>query len=299
MLSAVTVSERESVYAASIAKVLPNFSFGAVSDWACNSNTTATVNNIAGKNPRLVLGVGDYYYSDYNESHSPDCWFKIVKPIEQKIRIAIGNHEHDSASILNRYINQFNLTKQYYSFNYQNIHFVALSTELPAIGIGSEQYDFVKSDLAKASSDPSINWIIVYYHQTSYSSPSLVQPLYTFRDTYHPLFDKYHVDLVLQGHEHNYQRSYPVKYNIKNPSNPLITDTNTDNYTNPQGRIFVIVGTAGAHLFPLFGKAPYIATQYNGGHGFIDVTITDNGRTLNAKFYANDGSVKDQFTVNK
>jgi predicted MPP superfamily phosphohydrolase len=293
-----TINERGSSYAAPLTKVLPNFSFGAVSDWACNSNTITTVDNIASKNPRLVLGVGDYYYSDYNESRSPDCWFKIVKPIEQRLKISIGNHEHDSQSILNFDISHFNLTKQYYSFNYEDVHFVAISTELPAIGIGSEQYSFVDNDLAKASSDPRINWIIVYYHQTSYSSSSLVQPLSTFRDIYHPLFDKYHVDLVLQGHEHNYQRSYPIKYNIRNSTNPLITDTNIHNYTNPQGRIFAIVGTAGAHLFPLFAKAPYIASQYI-GHGFLDVTITNNGRIFIANFYANDGSVKDQFTINK
>jgi hypothetical protein len=298
LLSLAAINEKGTSYAAPITKVLPNFSFAAVSDWACNSNTTNTVNNIANKNPRLVLGVGDYYYSDYNESKSPSCWLKIVKPIGQKIEISIGNHEHDSLAILNFYISHFNLTKQYYSFNYQNVHFLAISTELPAIGIGSDQYNFVKSDLAKASSDPNINWIIVYYHQTSYSSPSLVQPFSKFRDIYHPLLDKYHVDLVLQGHEHNYQRSYPIKYNTSNSTNPLITNTNIHNYTNPQGRIFAIVGTAGAHLFPLFGKAPYIASQYM-GHGFLDVTITNNGRIFIANFYANDGSVKDQFTINK
>jgi cytolysin (calcineurin-like family phosphatase) len=134
------------------------------------------VNNIASKNPRLVLGVGDYYYSDYNESRSPDCWFKIVKPIEQRL-ISIRNHEHDSQSILNFYISHFNLTKQYYSFNYEDVHFVVISTELPAIGIGSEQYSFVDSDLEKASSDARINWIIVYYHQTSYSSSSYMSLL--------------------------------------------------------------------------------------------------------------------------
>jgi len=57
------------------------------------------------------------------------------------------------------------------------------------------------------------------------------------------------------------------------------------------------VGTAGAHLFPLYGHAPYIATQYI-GHGFLDVTMTNNEKT-HAKFYANDDSVKVQFTINK
>jgi hypothetical protein len=58
------------------------------------------------------------------------------------------------------------------------------------------------------------------------------------------------------------------------------------------------VGTVGARLFPLYGHAPYITTQYI-GHGVLDVTITNNGKTLNAKFYANESSVKDRFTINK
>lgn len=289
--------------------ILADFSFGAAADWACNSNTVNTVNNIINKNPKLVLGIGDYYYSDYyNESlgggataAGAQCWFKIVKPIQQKLRIAIGNHEHDSQSLLNLYMSRFNLTRQYYSFNYQNVHFLVMSTELPLIGTGSAEYNFVNNDLAKASSNPGINWIIVCYHQTSYTTASKVPPYATFRDVYHPLFDKYRVDLVVQGHEHNYQRSYPLRYNPSNSSNPVIVTDNSyahNNYTNPQGRIFLTVGTAGARLFPLHGHASYVATQYI-GHGFLDVTIRNSGKTLSAKFYSNDGSVKDQFTINK
>jgi hypothetical protein len=61
-----------------------------------------------------------------------------------------------------------------------------------------------------------------------------------------------------------------------------MTSTNTSNYTNPLP-IFVIAGTAGAHFFPLLGKAPFTIPQYL-EHGFLDVTITNNGKTLSAKF---------------
>jgi Calcineurin-like phosphoesterase len=285
---------------AAATRILPDFSFAAAGDWACNSNTINTVKTIQKINPNLVLGLGDYYYSDYhNESRSPDCWFNIIKPIEQKMKIAIGNHENDPPSLLKLFMNHFNLTKEYYSFNYRNVHFIALSTEIP-LSIGSEQYNFVNSDLAKASSDPNIKWIIVYYHKKAYSSPSIVGPFAPVRDTYHPLFDKYHVDLVLNTDMHNYQRSYPIKYNSINPTKPIIDtkNTNTSSYTNPQGRIFVIAGTAGAHFFPLYGKAPYIITQFL-AHGFLDIAITNNGKTLSGKFYDNDGSIKDQFTIEK
>jgi hypothetical protein len=62
-------TSKNSLYAFSAEKrVLPDFSFGAAADWACNFNTENTVSNIISKNPKLVLGIGDYYSDYYNES---------------------------------------------------------------------------------------------------------------------------------------------------------------------------------------------------------------------------------------
>ena len=47
-----------------------------------------------------------------------------------------------------------------------------------------------------------------------------------YGDIYHPIFDKYHVDLMLQAHSHNYQRTYPIKYNDNDASHPIISDKN-------------------------------------------------------------------------
>ena len=82
---------------------------------AAAAYTTNTVNNILGKNPELVLGLGDYSYED-----TADCWFDIIQPINNIMKIAIGNHEIEEESILTEYMNHFGLTSQYYSFDYQN-----------------------------------------------------------------------------------------------------------------------------------------------------------------------------------
>jgi hypothetical protein len=62
------------VYASS--NNLSNFNFVAVGDWDCNHNTNETIHNIIGKNPELVLGLGDYSYKP-----TADCWLSYVKPI--------------------------------------------------------------------------------------------------------------------------------------------------------------------------------------------------------------------------
>lgn len=293
-----------SLYPAS-AVTLADFNFAAVGDWGCTSDTIDTVKNIMDKDPELVLALGDLSYNS-----SAKCWLEMIEPIANKTKIAIGNHETDSIKKLKNYMEFFELKKQYYSFNYENVHFTVISTELPYEG-GSEQYNFVNNDLSKVSSDPSIDWIVVYFHSLAYTSPADTgkgnRAEKELRETYHPLFDKYDVDLVLQAHNHNYQRSYPIIFNNDNPKNPIITDDNTNNnnnYYDPEGQIFVTAGTGGASVYPLTGQADYVATQYI-GFGFLNVDVIndDDGgtTTLSGKFYTNNGgtTIKDQFTTTK
>ncbi len=188
----------------------------------------------------------------------------------------------------------FNLSKEYYSFDYQNARFFVLSTEHTN---NSSLYDFVKSDLARASSNSSIEWIIAHLYKPLYASPSEHAAEDTMRAMYHPLFEQYNVDIVLYGHNHAYERSYPMKYNKSNPSIPVITSNNSGSYNDPQGQIFATVGTAGRSVYLYDSKAEYIVTQYE-GYGFLDIDIDTNN--LVAKFYSNsDGSIKDQFIITR
>lgn len=69
---------------------------------------------------------------------------------------------------------------------------------------GSKQFEFVNNDLQKASKNPSTKWIIVSLHNPLNSSSNtcsanLCQGSKSLRDTYHKLFDKFGVDIVLEG----------------------------------------------------------------------------------------------------
>jgi len=260
------------------------------------------VNNIVNKNPELVIGLGDYSYRD-----KANCWFEKIAPLDDKMKIAIGNHDDETSSLLEQYMSHFNLTKQSYSFDYQNVHFTVISTELLGNDSeGIEQYEFVNADLASAASDPNIDWIVVYYHKGVYTSPFTTSPngerVHTasiaLRDIYHPIFKKYDVDLVLQAHNHNYERSFPIIYNNANSSVPIITDAHTNNYFNPEGQIFITVGTGGAASYYFLIKESYMVTQYT-RHGFLNIDVKDNGQTFNATFYSNNEGIKDQFSITK
>jgi hypothetical protein len=145
---------------------LSDFNFATAGDWGCERSAD-TVNNIVNKNPELVIRPRDFSYKDY-----ANCWFEIIAPLDDKMKITIGNHDDETTPLLNEYMRHFNLTKQFYSFNYQNVQFTVISTELLRNDSeGIEQYEFVNADLASAASDPNIDWIVVYYHEEVYTSP--------------------------------------------------------------------------------------------------------------------------------
>jgi hypothetical protein len=290
------------IYASNQTKI-GNFNFAATGDWGCKPETINTLNSINANNPELVLGLGDYAYKN-----DATCWFQIINPIYHKMKIAIGNHDareyieegtRPSPARLKQYMTHFNLSRQYYSFDYQNVHFVAMSVET-LYGVGSKQFDFVKSDLQKAASNQNVDWIVVFNHDLAYSSPSnSTKSLIKLRGTYHPLFEKYGVDLVLQAHNHNYQRSYPIKFNPTNSSSPIITDLNASNYKDPDGQIFATVGTGGVNQFHEFvGKSPYTVTQFK-GYGFLNLAVANNGTTLVGEFLDNSGMTRDHFSISK
>jgi hypothetical protein len=276
------------------AQAISDYNFAAVGDFGCSSNTVSTVNNIAGKNPEIVFGLGDYSYQP-----TGTCFFNTIAPIDSITKITFGNHEDDDTEGFSGYITHFGLSQTYYSFNHQNTHILVLDTDRNSYSTGSDQYNFAVSDLQAASQAPDIDWIIVYFHKPIYTSPTSTSAESAFRSAYHPLFDQYGVDLVLQGHAHNYQRTYPLSYNPNSPSNPIVTSSSTTDYTDPPGAIFAIVGTGGVNFHALSGKASYVITQQDDFFGQLDIKITNDGAKLEGKYYRNSGQIDDSFSITK
>jgi 3',5'-cyclic AMP phosphodiesterase CpdA len=79
-------------------------------------------------------------------------------------------------------------------------------------GRSNLQTIWLEKTLAQARRDPSVDMIVVFMHQCAMSTsvPGNGSDL-GIRQAWLPLFDKYEVDLVLSGHEHDYERTYPVR----------------------------------------------------------------------------------------
>jgi hypothetical protein len=204
---------------------------------------------------------------------------------------------------MNQYNDTFNMKEPFGSFDYRHVHFVTMSSE-SEYQPGSAQYIFISDDLKKASENKDIDWIVVTTYGPFYTSPSTHNAEKVLRDIYHPLFEKYDVDLVLQAHNHNYQRTYPISYNSAgDSSSPIVKNQNTTGYNNDtKGTIFAVVGTGGESFYPLVSHVPYVANQFGGKFGFLNVDISNgNPHTkLTGTFYDNSGgNISDQFTIEK
>jgi len=283
-----------------VATTVQKFNFVVAGDFGCGDEAKKTIDMMSSKQPELVVALGDLAYKK-----DPGCWFDLISTLEKgnKFKISFGEHDVSRGNVTySRYLNHFNLSKPFYSFDYNNVHFVAMATaknKLIPYNETSEQYQFIKNDLIQTSKNKNINWIIVYSFRSFYSSNTTHPGLDELQDTYHPLFDKYNVDLVLQGHNHNYQRTYPLSYNVTKQYTPIITDKNSEYYNNiEKGQIFFTVGTGGADFYNFTGQAPYVVNQLL-LHGFLNVDVDDSGSKLLVKFYDNAGVTRDQVIISK
>src|SRR5437667_7657929 len=97
-------------------------------------------------------------------------------------------------------------SENYYSFDVGNAHVVVINSN-QSTAPGSAQYMFLEHDLAASSAA----WKFVVFHHPIYSSGTVHGSSLTIRTNLVPLFDAYAVDMVFMGHEHNYERTLPLR----------------------------------------------------------------------------------------
>ena len=124
---------------------------------------------------------------------------------------------------------------------------------------GGAQTGWLERTLAAGRRDESVDWIIVQMHQCAASSSVTGNGSdLGIRQEWLPLFDRYQVDLVLNGHDHDYERSFPVRGAdadaghevatgaIVNTLRPHpVTTTDSGVFDTSQGTVHLILGCGG------------------------------------------------------
>ncbi|MDN3687845.1 purple acid phosphatase family protein [Cyclobacterium jeungdonense] len=159
-----------------------------------------------------------------------------------------------------------------YAFDYQNTLFLMIDVTLPL----EDQTAWIESKLKESEA----TWKIAVFHFPPYNG---VEPYEDIQDLWGPLFDQYHVDLVMGGHFHYYMRSKPLR-NDQVQSSPR------------DGTIYWIsIGTTGKNED--IPREPYAEVQFPASHLYQYITI--DGNELRAETVNLDGEQVEQFSINK
>ncbi|MBT4139362.1 MAG: hypothetical protein HOE48_15685, partial [Candidatus Latescibacteria bacterium] len=137
-------------------------------------------------------------------------YFDPMRGLSEYVPIfpCLGNHERNADHYYN-YMSVPNENKEvYYSFDYANAHIISLnsnSKDAP-YQLGDAQTEWLIKDL-KANQDKQ--WTIVFFHHPLFRCHP-TRGISGQRWVWQPIFDQYGVDLVVNGHDHYYQRTYGI-----------------------------------------------------------------------------------------
>jgi hypothetical protein len=158
----------------------------------------------------LLLHTGDIAYQSGTLAEFEEKFFGTYAALLARVPIfpASGNHDNagDAGATFRRvFVLPENGApsgmEQWYSFDWGDVHFVALDTER----VGPEQTAWLESDLGRNA----LPWTVAYLHRPPYSSGRHGSAT-DVREAFSPLFERFGVQLVLAGHDHDYERTIPV-----------------------------------------------------------------------------------------
>lgn len=135
----------------------------------------------------------------------------------------------------------------YYSFDYNNVHFIMLNTnDADENGLGEVQLNWLKADAAASSAQ----WKIVVLHKAVYSNGSHFDDseVVAMREQFATLMPELGIDVVFQGHDHVYLRTGVMNGNEVVEADLRTREFNSVSYTaygNPGGTVYAIDGASG------------------------------------------------------
>ncbi len=261
-----------------------NFSFIVFGDSGTgNQNQLSVAAQMLRVKPDLGLITGDIVYPNGAWKDYDAKYFRPYRDMIASVCFypAPGNHDYHTKRG-KPYLDNFFLPKdnpegseKYYSFDYANAHFVSIDSNLPMHGAEeTKQFDWLGKDLSSTRK----TWKFVFLHHPPYSA-SLHGGDRDIRGRYCPVFEKYSVDIVFCGHDHNYQRTVRI--------NQFVPDK--------EGVIYVVTGGGGGRLYGVEHRE-WTAFAKKTFH-FVHVKIKD--ATLQLSAIDSDGKTFDELALDK
>lgn len=200
-----TLADTASVTVVSAAGGIVFAGAGDISDCG-NDNDEATAALLDGV-PGTVYTLGDNVYSSGTASQFSQCYDPTWGRHKTRTRPAPGNHDYSTSGAAGYYGYFGDLAgpsgRGYYSYDLGDWHIVSLNSET-SMSAGSAQEIWLRGDLAASSKTCTL----AYWHKPRFSSGSHHGSLSSAQPLWQALYD-FHAEIVLGGHEHNYERFAP------------------------------------------------------------------------------------------
>ena len=171
----------------------------------------------------------------------------------------------------------------YYAWQCEHTHFLAIDSESPidTALINDAQMEWITSELETSVDRATTPWVIAHFHRPMYCSSDhgCEKGGIYLRNRLEETFYANKVDLVLQGHVHAYERTYPVYHNA----------STAHDYTSPIAPAYLLQGGSGNREGNKGSYPPpeeldeWSASQQTAvGYGLMTVTAD----SIDWKFYA-------------
>lgn len=266
--------------------------FAVLGDHGCGCDAQyAVLDVIKARAPDLVLTTGDNAYYDGTPAEVLRNYFVPLADLMDHVPVypCLGNHDvrtGDGKPLLDEVylpVNDAIGSESYYSFQRGNCLFIALDSNAD-LSTTTFQYEWLEEELQRTTAD----WVICFFHHPLYSDSShgddQVLQFYLA-----PLFEEYSVDLVLAGHDHSYQRSYPLR------AGRAIDGSMEPNFVDPGAPIYVITAGGGAILYDLFRSLRMASVAARHHAVIFDI----EGNELRMSAVGTDGAVFDSMSIRK
>jgi hypothetical protein len=205
---------------------------------------SSLVEELVSRTPDLILFSGDAVTVGLTQFEWEE-FFSRGEPLFARVPIisAHGNHEVNAVN----YYSQFAMPgdQETFGFDWGHAHItVANDTPEDITSIAGKFRDEIASDFERSK---NMRWKLLMHHQPMWSASTRHGSTIMLQDAWGPLVDQYRIDLVLAGHDHDYEVSKPLDNGVVQAS-------------NASGTVYVVNGGAGAELY---GNGTDFWTEYS------------------------------------
>ena len=224
-----------------------------------NNNDEATAKLLDGISG-TVFTAGDNAYNSGTYTEYTNCYNPTWGRHKSRTKPVPGNHEYNTSGAAG-YFKYFNNIASYYAYNLGDWRIYALNSEID-VSSTSAQAKWLKNDLA---ANPK-RCVLAYWHKPRWSSGTTHGSSSKYQTLWKILYDA-GAEIVIGGHEHNYER---------------FKEMNGSGSASSPGLREFVVGTGGASHYGFGSALSTSQVRNSSAYGVLKLTL--NSTSYSWKF---------------